>query len=118
MPFYLQKPEILALLKQKVEKEYRPAQMELEGVLVQPDIEDIVAKTTEMVIQQTIDIPRIVVLCPKSEVRSGFKPFQSRSWSLKLSRSFGGNYGFSTSELINLKFWIRLGKRRDRRSTT
>jgi type III restriction enzyme len=49
--------------------------MELEGVLVQPDIENIVAKTTEMVIQQTIDIPRIVVL-PKSEVRSGFKPFK------------------------------------------
>jgi type III restriction enzyme len=72
---YLQQPEILALLKERVEKEYHPAQLELEGVLVQPDIEDIVAKTTEMVIHQTIDIPRIVVL-PKSEVRSGFKPFQ------------------------------------------
>lgn len=72
---YLQQPEILTLLKERVEKEYRPAQLELEGILVQPDIEDIVAKTTEMVVQQTIDIPRIVVL-PKSEVRSGFKPFQ------------------------------------------
>jgi type III restriction enzyme len=72
---YLQQPAILALLRERVEKEYRPVQMELEGVLVQPDIEDIVAKTTEMVIQQTIDIPRIVVL-PKNEVRSGFKPFQ------------------------------------------
>jgi type III restriction enzyme len=72
---YLQKPAILTLLKERVEKEYRPAQLDLEGILDQPDIEAIVTKTTEMVIQQTIDIPRIVVL-PKSEVRSGFKPFQ------------------------------------------
>ena len=33
-----------------------------------------VAKTTELVVQQTIDIPRILVV-PKGEVRSGFKPF-------------------------------------------
>ncbi len=71
---YLQQPEILAFLKKKVENEYRPAQLELEGILVQPDIEDIVAKTTGMIIQQTISIPRISVV-PKTEVRSGFKQF-------------------------------------------
>ena len=40
----------------------------------QPDIEAIVAKTTELVIRQTIDIPRISVL-PVGDVRSGFSPF-------------------------------------------
>ena len=34
----------------------------------QPDIAAVVAKTTELVIQQTIDIPRILVV-PKGEVR-------------------------------------------------
>ena len=34
----------------------------------------IVAKTAEMVVQQTIDIPRILVV-PKGEVKSGFRPF-------------------------------------------
>jgi type III restriction enzyme len=48
--------------------------MELEGITEQPDITAVVAKTTELVIQQTIDIPRILVV-PKGEVRSGFKPF-------------------------------------------
>jgi type III restriction enzyme len=71
---YLQQPAILKLLKERVEKEYRPAQLELEGVLVQPDIEDIVSKTTEMLIQKTISIPRISVV-PKTEAHSGFKQF-------------------------------------------
>ncbi len=34
----------------------------------------VVAKTAELVAQQTIDIPRILVV-PKGEVKSGFKPF-------------------------------------------
>ena len=72
---YLQRPEVLAPLKQKVEQVYRPAQLELEGTQIQPDVGAVVEKTTEMVIQQTINIPRIIVL-PKSEVRSGFKYFK------------------------------------------
>ena len=39
-----------------------------------PDIAAVVAKTVELVTQQTIDIPRILVV-PKGEVKSGFKPF-------------------------------------------
>ena len=39
-----------------------------------PDLAAVVAKTTELVVQQTIDIPRILVV-PKGEVRSGFAPF-------------------------------------------
>jgi type III restriction enzyme len=37
-------------------------------------VAEVVAKTTEVVVQQTIDIPRILVV-PKGEVRCGFKPF-------------------------------------------
>ena len=51
-----------------------PAQGELAGIGEQVDIDAVVAKTTELVVQQTIDIPRILVL-PKGEVTSGFKPF-------------------------------------------
>ena len=51
-----------------------PAQMELEGIIAPPDIEAIVAKTTNLVIQQTINIPKILVI-PKGQVRSGFRSF-------------------------------------------
>ena len=49
--------------------------MELEGITLPPDIAAVVAKTTELVNQQTISIPRILVV-PKGEVRSGFKAFK------------------------------------------
>lgn len=38
------------------------------------DLSAVVAKTTEIVVQQTIDIPRIAVL-PTGEIRTGFHPF-------------------------------------------
>jgi type III restriction enzyme len=71
---HLLSPEVQAILREAVAREYQPAQLELEGVLAQPDVEAIVAKTTQLVIQETIDIPRILVL-PTGEVRSGFRPF-------------------------------------------
>ena len=71
---YLNMPEIRAQVIREVMEQYRPGQMVLEGIAEQPDIAAVVAKTSELVIQQTIDIPRILVV-PKGEVRSGFKPF-------------------------------------------
>jgi type III restriction enzyme len=71
---HLHKPEVQAALLREVESQYRPAQLELEGVGRKPDLAAIVAKTAEIVIQQTIDIPRILVV-PKGEVESGFRPF-------------------------------------------
>ena len=71
---YLFKPEIQAGLIKEVGEQYRPAQLELEGVLTPPDIAAIVAKTSELITQHTINIPRIIVV-PNGEVRSGFKPF-------------------------------------------
>lgn len=71
---YLITSEVQAEVVREVAAQYRPAQMALEGVLDQPDIAAVVAKTTALVIQQTINIPRILVV-PKGEVRSGFRPF-------------------------------------------
>ncbi|ACI97544.1 DEAD/DEAH box helicase [Rhodospirillum centenum] len=70
---YLQNPEVRETVLREVAAQYRPQQLEMEGVS-KPDLAAVVAKTTELVVQQTIDIPRILVV-PKGEVRSGFKPF-------------------------------------------
>jgi type III restriction enzyme len=71
---YLQRPEVQAAVLQEVTDQYRPAQMELDGITKRPDLAAVVAKTTEIVIQETIDIPRILVV-PKGQVKSGFRPF-------------------------------------------
>jgi type III restriction enzyme len=71
---YLSSPKVQARVREAVAREYQPEQLELEGVNTPPNIADIVAKTTNLVIQQTIDIPKILVI-PKGEVRSGFRSF-------------------------------------------
>ena len=71
---YLSNQEVQAALLAEVTAQYRPEQLELEGVTAQLDMAAIVAKTTELVIQQTIDIPRILVV-PTGNVQSGFHPF-------------------------------------------
>jgi type III restriction enzyme len=79
---HLKKPEIQAAIVKAVEEQHRPAQLELEGVTEKPDIAAVVARTVELVTQQTIDIPRILVV-PRGEVKSGFKSFQLKLESLK-----------------------------------
>jgi type III restriction enzyme len=79
---YEQLPSSSMLLKKDVQKEIvakveealAPVQGELVGVTEKVNVAAVVAKTTELVVQQTIDIPRILVL-PKGEVTSGFKAF-------------------------------------------
>src|SRR5665213_780764 len=51
-----------------------PAQTEWTGIVIKPDIAAIVAKATKLFIDQTIDIPRIVVV-PTGDVTSGFNTF-------------------------------------------
>ena len=70
---YLTNTDVQALVLNEVAAQYRPSQLEIEGVTAKPDIAAIVAKTTELVIQQTIDIPRITVLPIGRE--SGFNTF-------------------------------------------
>ncbi len=79
---HLKKASVQAAIVKAVEEQRQPAQMELEGVTEKPDIAAVVAKTVELVTQQTIDIPRILVV-PKGEVKSGFKPFKLKLDTLK-----------------------------------
>ena len=72
---HLMKPEIQAEIIRKVEERCAPAQPGLEGVVEVPDVAAVVARTLEITTQQTIDIPRILVV-PLGEVRSGFKEFK------------------------------------------
>lgn len=62
--------EIIARVKEEV----APVQGELAGVVDQVDVAAVVAKTTKLIVQETIDIPRILVV-PKGEVTSGFNSF-------------------------------------------
>jgi type III restriction enzyme len=72
---HLQKPEIqAAIVKAVEERQPSPEQMALDGFTEKPDIAAVVAKTIEVVTQQTIDIPRILVV-PKGEMKTGFRPF-------------------------------------------
>ncbi|MGE4056549.1 MAG: type III restriction endonuclease subunit R, partial [Vicinamibacterales bacterium] len=70
---YLDRPEVQSLVLREVQERYKVEQPGLEGFTEEPDLKAVVAKTAELVAKQTIDIPRILVL-PKGEVRSGFKP--------------------------------------------
>jgi type III restriction enzyme len=70
----LQSATVQSLVKDRVEAKYRPGQLELEGVVQQPDVAAVIAKTTDIVIQQTIDIPRILVV-PTGVVKTGFHSF-------------------------------------------
>lgn len=79
---YLEQAHVQAAVLREVATQYRPAQMELTGITEQPDLAAVVARTTEIVVQQTIDIPRILVV-PKGEVKSGFKPFTLDLSSIK-----------------------------------
>lgn len=71
---YLSTPKVQAMVREAVAREYQTEQLELEDVTTPPNIEAIVAKTTNLVVQQTIDIPKILVV-PKGEVKSGFRSF-------------------------------------------
>ncbi len=81
---HLSSPKVQAMVCEAVAREYQPEQLEIEGVTPPPNIEVIVTKTTNLVIQQTIDIPRILVI-PKGEVRSGFRSFALDITSLNYS---------------------------------
>ncbi len=79
---YLKKPEIQAAIVKAVEEQQQPAQMEIDGLTDKPDVAAIVSKTVDLVVQQTISIPRISVV-PKDKVKSGFKPFALKLDTLK-----------------------------------
>lgn len=71
---HLSKTEVQAAVLKEVTAQYRPSQLEIEEVTAKPDLKAIVAKTTQLMIQQIIDIPRILVV-PTGVVQSGFNDF-------------------------------------------
>lgn len=79
----LKSPQVQAKIVSEVAERFRPVQGELEGVAEQPNIEQIVAKTAELFVERTIDIPRIVVQ-PVGEVSYGFSDFDLDTSSVSL----------------------------------
>ena len=91
----LNKPEVQEQLAQEVASQLRPLQkVLLPGEEAEVDVAAVVARTAQLVIAKTIDIPRILVV-PTGEVRCGFRPF-----TLKLATL---NYPAPSDEL-----WIQL----------
>lgn len=70
----LLKPELQAKIVEEVKKTMLPSQQGLPGMTTAPDIAAVVQKTAQLVVQQSIDIPRILVV-PKGDVTTGFHPF-------------------------------------------
>ena len=71
-------PELQAEIMQAVRERLPPAQAELDMDEDAPpplDLQVVVQRTVEVVVKQTIDIPRIAVV-PKGTVSGGFSPFQ------------------------------------------
>lgn len=70
-------PELQARIAETVKERLPPVQPSLlTGADAPPelDVADVVRRTVDVVVKQTIDIPRIAVV-PRGEVTSGFKPF-------------------------------------------
>ena len=71
---HLLKPEVQQKIAERVAEYVTPTQHALPGVTATPDIASVVGKTADLVVRQTIDIPRILVV-PKGEVTTGFHSF-------------------------------------------
>jgi type III restriction enzyme len=70
-------PAMQAEITEAVRERLPPVQANLSLDAAAPteiDLADVVRRTLEQVVKQSIDIPRIAVV-PKGEVRSGFRPF-------------------------------------------
>ena len=72
-------PEVQSAILAEVTERLKPAQGDLlagaDDGTPALDLSAVVSKTTEIVVQQTIDIPRIAVV-PTGEVTTGFHPFK------------------------------------------
>jgi type III restriction enzyme len=68
-------PEVRQAIETQVREQLTPQQGTLFTIDNAPDLAAIIAKTTEVMVQQTIDIPRILVN-PTGEVETGFHPFK------------------------------------------
>lgn len=76
-------PEVQQKILSVVEERIKPAQAALLPDEVPLDLAAVIAKATEVVVQKTIDIPRITVV-PAGEVTTGFHPFALDTSQLNL----------------------------------
>ena len=70
----LKSSDTLKKLVERVQLSVAPVQGELAGVTEQVNVAEVVAKTVDLYIESTIDIPKIVVL-PKGTVTAGYREF-------------------------------------------
>jgi type III restriction enzyme len=70
----LQKPEVQAAIVREVTNAYNAGQQTIEGVVEKPDFAAVVSRAIDLLIEKTIDIPRISVV-PTGEITSGFRDF-------------------------------------------
>jgi type III restriction enzyme len=70
----LKNPENIQKIIEKVQTATAPAQGELAEIVPQVDISNIVSKTIDLFIENSIDIPKIVVV-PKGEAVAGYRDF-------------------------------------------
>ncbi|MCA0434747.1 MAG: DEAD/DEAH box helicase family protein, partial [Proteobacteria bacterium] len=70
----LEQPEVRAKITQRVEEMMQPLQGSFEGIVAKPDAAKIVEAVTTIVVNNTIEIPEIVVV-PTGDVTFGFKDF-------------------------------------------
>ncbi len=70
----LKLPDTLKKLVERVQLSVAPVQGELAGVTEQVNVAEVVAKTVDLYIENTIDIPKIVVL-PTGTVTAGYSDF-------------------------------------------
>ena len=116
---HLKKPEIQAAIVKAVEEQHRPVQLALEGVAERPDIAAVVAKTVDLVTEQTIDIPRILVV-PKGEVKSGFKCVHFEAGYTEVPNRLRRDSGYSIcapASLTCLRWGAAVSRRRAWRTT-
>ena len=110
----LLQPQVQQDVLREVERRWRDGQLGLEGSDA-PNLAEIVAKTAELMVERTIDIPRILVT-PRGEVRAGYRPFTldlSRFHPLPGERLQIQELRTGTVELLNLS--DRTAKGRERR---
>jgi type III restriction enzyme len=79
----LKAPDIQTEIVREVAAAVAPQQKTLEGIETGPDVAQLVAKTTDLYVERSIDIPNIVVV-PKGEVTAGFRDFDLDTKSVRL----------------------------------
>ena len=79
----LQSEEVQRDIVKKVEAALAPVQGELPGLAEKVDVASVVARTVDLHIELSIDVPRIVVV-PRGDVTCGFADFDLDTWGIHL----------------------------------